>query len=294
MKQVKDLQIKPVPIPPGYLHPDVPNTILPQHEFTLGLIAPVGGGKTTLIVNLLKFYKGYFNRIYIFSPTILSDEKWDYVKKLPLLVENKALKRKIRQWENEEEKKSIIIKKPKASRADVPYDLETPFEPYIPEKNFFTEYKEEDLRESLKDQKKLIDFLKDKDEPKYLADRVLYIFDDQVGSDLFNARKDNFFKGFNTSHRHYSSSIIVVSQGYKEIPKTVRVNWHALIIFEIANMAEVEVIYKEFPMGYKFQDWLKIYNIAVSNEHDFLYLNRKKPKKFRMMKNFTSYLFLKN
>jgi len=41
----------------------------------MGLIAPKGAGKTTVICNLLEFYKGYFHTILVFSPTILSDEK---------------------------------------------------------------------------------------------------------------------------------------------------------------------------------------------------------------------------
>lgn len=65
------MKIKPVPIPVGAHHPNVPhNPILPQHEFTLGLIAPKGSGKTTLIANLLRFYKGYFHTIVVFSPTL--------------------------------------------------------------------------------------------------------------------------------------------------------------------------------------------------------------------------------
>ena len=42
--------------------------------------APKGSGKTTTIINLLEMYKGYFHQIYVFSPTVCSDEKWDYIK----------------------------------------------------------------------------------------------------------------------------------------------------------------------------------------------------------------------
>ena len=51
------LKVEPIPVPRGYIHPPAPDEILPRHEFTLGLIAPKGSGKTTLIANLLKFYK---------------------------------------------------------------------------------------------------------------------------------------------------------------------------------------------------------------------------------------------
>ncbi len=74
----KVLKIKPVPVPKGYDHPEPPHEILPKHEFTMGIIAPKGAGKTTLIANLLYYYRGYFNNIFVFSPTVLSDEKWDW------------------------------------------------------------------------------------------------------------------------------------------------------------------------------------------------------------------------
>ena len=86
----------------------------------------------------------------------------------------------------------------------------------IPEENFFHQYTEETLDTILARQKQIIDVLKKFDEPKYLADRVLLIFDDLVGSALFSGARDNLFKGkffiqrfflllgFNTRHRHYS------------------------------------------------------------------------------------------
>jgi len=46
------------------------------------LLAPSGGGKTVLLQNLImNIYKGCFNRIYIFSPSINVDYTWQPVKK---------------------------------------------------------------------------------------------------------------------------------------------------------------------------------------------------------------------
>ena len=73
----RKLDVQAIPIPSGFIHPPPPSEILPRHEFSMGLIAPKGSGKTTVICNLLKFYKGYFNTILVFSPTVASDEKWD-------------------------------------------------------------------------------------------------------------------------------------------------------------------------------------------------------------------------
>jgi len=38
------------------------------------------------------------------------------------------------------------------------------------------------------------------------------VFDDLVGSSLFSAKKDNPFKKLNSNHRHYSASLLMVTQ----------------------------------------------------------------------------------
>lgn len=80
------LDIKPIPTPKGSEHPKPPFPELLQHEFTIGLIAPKGSGKTTTIINLLRMYKGYFHQILIYSPTISCDEKWDWVRNATNLI----------------------------------------------------------------------------------------------------------------------------------------------------------------------------------------------------------------
>ncbi len=97
--------------------------------------------------------------------------------------------------------------------------------------------------------------------------------------------------GFNTRHRHYSASVIMVSQGYKEIPKTVRTNFTCGIYFEIANDREVLVIYEENTMGLKKDDWLEMFAHCTKEDYSFLYINSKKPRKLRCMKNFDKVVF---
>ena len=123
------------------------------------------------------------------------------------------------------------------------------FDGKIPEECFYEDYTDEDLMSILDEQNAIIKLLKKHGKSKYLANRILFIFDDLVGSVLFGGARQNPFKIFNTRHRHYSASILMVSQGYKEIPKTIRTNWSALILFEISNDKELEVIFEEFSMG---------------------------------------------
>ena len=282
----ESLQINEIPVPSKFKHPPPPNEVLPKHEFTMGIIAPKGSGKTTLICNLLKFYKGYFHTIIIFSPTVASDEKWDYIKSLPLLAENTAL----RQFLANEEKKiyrQTIVESPPDPVPQVERQI---FDPKIPEDCFKSEYESDDLAQLMRDQMKMVRYLKKKGQSKHLANRCLIIFDDLVGSQLFSASRDNPFKMFNTNHRHYSFSAIMVSQAYKEIPKTVRTQFSCGILFEIPNDKEIEVIYEETPLGYKRDAWQKIYEHCVEDEYSFFYFNYQKPKKLRIMKKFDSYV----
>ncbi len=84
----------------------------------------------------------------------------------------------------------------------------------------------------------------------------------------------------------------MISQGYKEIPKTIRTNWTCLVVFEIGNEREVFVIYEEFAMGLKAKDWLEAYEHCTSGDHSFMFLNYQNEKQFRLMKNFDNYVFV--
>lgn len=88
-----DLSIEEVVIDKTLQHPPVLHPWLPQHEFSMLIVAPKGSGKTNFVCNmLLKHYKGYFNKVMVCSPTVDNDEKWDVVKETKhILKENKNL-----------------------------------------------------------------------------------------------------------------------------------------------------------------------------------------------------------
>jgi hypothetical protein len=84
----------------------------------------------------------------------------------------------------------------------------------------------------------------------------------------------------------------MVTQAYKEIPKTVRTQFSCVIVFEIANEKELEVIFEENPMNLKKDDWMQVYQHATDGDHDFMFINYQKPKRLRIMKNFEKILFV--
>ena len=292
---MKALIVKPVPVPKDSHHPPPPNDVLPNHEFTMGIIAPKGSGKTTVIANLLNFYKGYFHTILIFSPTVASDEKWDWVKNQRLLIQNKPLKKwvdQLRAKNNPEPNRVVDPPPPAAEIEDYVKNEDDDFDGKIPEENFKSEYDETTLASIMDEQMTIVRTLKKYGKTKHLANRILIVFDDLVGSSLFSGKKDNPFKRLNTNHRHYSVSMLMVTQAYKEIPKTVRTQFSCLILFEIANEKEVQAIYEENPMGLKYDDWDELYKHCTEGDHDFMFINYQKPKRLRIMKNFQQVVFV--
>jgi hypothetical protein len=250
------------------------------------------------------YYKKYFHTIIVFSPTVKNDDKWAYVKKQNLLLENKPLKKFLKDLEKKKDKASFVGNRPKNTLIDgtTPVDIVTgyadpsdsTFDAKIPEDCFIEEYTEEDLQDILREQQKMIDLLNAHGKSKHLANLMLLIFDDLVGSNLFNSCRTNPFKKLNTNHRHYSISILEVAQAYKEIMKTVRVNFTCLILFEIFNAKEVECIFEEYPMGMKKEQWLEAYEYCVNGPHDFMFYDISKPAALRIMKNFKEYVYIKN
>lgn len=209
-------EVKPIPVS-SEDHPESPNIALPKHEFTMGLIgifgfilAPKGRGKTTLIINLLKFYQKYFHTIIVFSPSIKNDEKWEHAKQLELLVQNKKLQKALIDIEKKRKKQynAVVgdppIPGPSSFPRVVDDERNSPddtFDGKIPESCFLDDYVEEDLREILGEQNNLINMLQEHGYSKHTANRLLIIYDDLVGSSLYNTSKNGIFKKSNTNHR---------------------------------------------------------------------------------------------
>lgn len=214
LKRNFPLEVVKIPTPKGSDHPPPPqgHGLLPIHEFTMGLIAPKNKGKTTTIINLLDLYKGYFHKIFILSPTVKSDHKWEFAKKMKILAENKELKKWISKKINAEQNSEVV--NPGVLSVKLQEFVSEKYKPEIQDECFFHGNDVVNaIRKILDRNKDLVDLLSENGGLKTLADRILLICDDQVGSDLFSGKLKKYFVGANTRHRHHSASIIMVSQG---------------------------------------------------------------------------------
>lgn len=144
----------------------------------------------------------------------------------------------------------------------------------VTKKDVFEEYSEETLNKEMEWQDKTVSYFKaHKKDLVENVDRMLWVFDDMVGSGLFNQKRNNAFKRLSVRRRHFYSSIMGVTQAYKEIPKTTRTNANILIFFKIDSDEELQTIYREYPMGHKYKDWLKIVDYCTNEPHSFIMFN---------------------
>jgi len=281
------LKVQKIPVPPGsdHLPPPHGQGLLPTHEFTMGLIAAKGLGKTTTAINFIMMNRDYFHRILIISPSIRSDVKWKFLMKQELLVENKPLK----DWCNRERMKAeedkIVQNNPVGNF--IGSILDKKFSKIIPPEDFIDECDPYEFMKIMEENRKIVTLLDEQDQLKTLADRILVILDDQVGSDFFVGPVKKLFVGFNTRHRHYSASVLMMAQAYKEVPKTIRTNFTCVLVYRTGNQKELEVIYEEFQMGLNYKDWLRLYDHATSDEHGFMFIDLYcKDKRLSMRKGF--------
>lgn len=151
----------------------------------------------------------------------------------------------------------------------------------------FEEYDEDTLDNLMKNQDKVVNYLTSIGKEMTHADHMCFVFDDMVGSGLFNQKRNNAFKRLTVRRRHFCSSVIGVVQAYKEFPKTSRNNTNIYVLFRIESDEELSAIYKDFPCGLKPHVWLAIYKYCTKEPYHFMMINlQTSDPKCRIVRNF--------
>jgi hypothetical protein len=123
-----------------------------------------------------------FHTIIVFSPTVASDEKWDYIKKKKLLVENIPLKEWIKQQSRPPRENQVVQKMSAASEFEgLVADRDPDFDGIVPENCFFEDYDEEVLRDIYEQQMQIVKLLKKHGKTKHLANRYYLLNQNFIG-----------------------------------------------------------------------------------------------------------------
>ncbi len=116
--------------------------------------------------------------------------------------------------------------------------------------------------------------------------KVLIIFDDVISSPRF--MNSNTFKRCFIQGRHINLSVIINTQKYHAIPRTMRLNCTDIAFFP-SSQSEVQRIAEEFtPPSKTVKQFTTLINYATSEPYNFLYINTRAKRKYR--KNLDVYL----
>lgn len=150
----------------------------------------------------------------------------------------------------------------------------------IKKENIFDTFDVDILNSIINEQKNLIETY-----GKKSCSPILIILDDVIGE--LDAKRKEFLKKSYFGLRHFKGSIILLSQQYKAIPKSVRMNCSDTILFEVANENELKDITEE--QNIQKDKFINIYEFATQVQpYSFLCIRHKHPKKTRYQLRFTN------
>ena len=105
---------------------------------------------------------------------------------------------------------------------------------------------------------------------RFIVPEYLFIFDDISGELKYNTPYNTLIK----HNRHYKCKTVTSSQGYKDIPVTVRQNIDYIILFKNLSNDTLESIYDELQFeDLSFDQFKEIYLDVVSEPYHFLYID---------------------
>jgi hypothetical protein len=178
----------------------------------------------------------------------------------------------------------IVVYSPTAGKYDDMYKILK-----LPEENFKNDFSAEDLANLIESRKQLID--KKGIEWVVKNSRVLIILDDVIANrDFLNSPEA--LKMF-ALLRHYQVAIIVLMQSYNKLPRALRINSNATIVFP-STQSEVEVLLDEItPSGLTKKQFTKVIEYCTDGRYDFLYINNHAEPDKRIRKNFDEVIDIK-
>lgn len=282
---MKLVKLKNVSIPdlpnntPPYASRKYPPQGFPLH-FRMCIIGGVGAGKTTFLLKLLKWYDKTksFDRCVFYSPTLFSENKGEAFihdkKNMELEVHTKysdetmrdeasIMKERIDKWKQWQKKKEVWDK-------------------FI---------KVKDTNELSLDELMVLEdmeFEAPKNEFPNGYPSHLLILDDMVGQKgVFNANCKGYLTEFILQSRHYSCSVIILSQVFKNfLPAQLRQgSFDKWVLFGTKSKHRASIA-EEMSDKIAVDEFLDIWDYATEGQHSPLVVDYTAPKEFMFRKGF--------
>lgn len=216
-----------------------------MHPFVHLISAKIGSGKTYYLMDLMKkHYLNYFEKIYVFCPTVNLDNKW---KELSTLNSNKKLLKKSK---NEDYHQGLYIV----------YDNEDEYSQKLNE--LYQDYTHYDMmfNEDLHIYQPIGDSV---NQPP----KTLIIFDDCSG--IKEITHGNLIQKLIRKSRHLNISVIYSIQDIRGVSPSIRNNSRLLTLFKCFNEEELDKIYDAFTIPTKRKRFKEVLLDIFKNYDDF-------------------------
>ena len=219
-----------------------------------------GQGKTNAIVNFVNYYKSLnlFDHIYVVCPTrdlklisLVNDKEDFYLE--PTFETTGIITDRIA--EN--------VKR---------------YKKYLKEKEFYDTVKNKDPDTlTIEEMNKLDKMESVPPKAPYKAfPQSLLIIDDSIGSVLFSPSKRNPFVNFYIRSRHQGTSIILSTQHWSGLNRSLRANATFFVIFNLNDKKQLYQIYLELAHKMDFDTFLDIFHRATEQKYSFLFVDLEK------------------
>ena len=101
----------------------------------------------------------------------------------------------------------------------------------------------------------------------------MVIVDDCQGTDMYSLARRDLMNHVTIKHRHIPITICYLMQSWSGLPRVIRLNATHFIIYKTGDLKQLKQIYENFATYVNFDEFMKVYDYAVSKPHCFLFID---------------------